>query len=879
MKKLLSLFLSLLILLSLFSACAQKKVSPPSASKDKDTETQTAATETVPAPAEDVQPEPKPDEPPAPVYKEPLLSASRSMPVTQYPAADKPAENLYTALLWGDSFVTANGLADTVTAFARYDGINLLFRSLVYENLGTLYTYNFYELFNYSGTDVASYKNEKLKSYIQRETDAFDFIVFLSGRDRTLASASNGDKTFNAFNLVQSEYLGNNPDGKIVLLVPAAYQNGHDGALANRYGLPAATKYEHSVLIDAYAERLADTVPDANESLAQMNLAFQFFTAAYGDSGIDLYDQSRIYPSIAGSYYMACILYSVMFGKSAYGIEEYGVLDRDSALLLQKAAHRFVFGAEPTEKHASSQYRPSFTETNPRTTSLRYEGYENEVYPEYFDELFATAYAFAGRGDWIQYDQMGIDKVNFSSIRRSNHMVPEDATPQNTMYLDCSGFTFALFYNTFGYNFGNENMRTAYLIDYESERIYYRDGRAPGDKSNEEAAAEVRGLLRPGDVIVYYDEKSDWGHVMTYIGNGTIIHCSGTSHSGGGTADYIFTANVDGKEYLGSILFNSVEELFSPDGKQYIFSSTRRFAILRPFDLALQPTEQASKRLEGLSGIIAYKETSAPRGITVNPGEDVTFTYVLRNDNPTAKSVKLTDTLPAELEYKNGEAVFKNKKLDTTVTVPAYGTLRLSYTAELSASAKLNTVIECRSAYAAGVLLNETPVYVANTLTLEERGKISSAAANVTASSDLEMINAVYDQATGRSLPFSDKAELVSGLLTLSSGSDYFNFDKNGVFADLLACGLIGGRAFGQDLDGKRPRHFGLRHLMTGDVILVMADTQNCELWLCLDSGKLACVEDGAVKIISAGTAATKVESLFGQFTFCLIRPSQGMLS
>ena len=43
-------------------------------------------------------------------------------------------------------------------------------------------------------------------------------------------------------------------------------------------------------------------------------------------------------------------------GKSAYGMKEYGFSDEETATLMQKAAHRFVFGKEPSDTHAPDKY-------------------------------------------------------------------------------------------------------------------------------------------------------------------------------------------------------------------------------------------------------------------------------------------------------------------------------------------------------------------------------------------------------------------------------------------------------------------------------------------------------------------------------------------
>ncbi|MBQ7624176.1 MAG: C40 family peptidase, partial [Clostridia bacterium] len=701
MKKSLALLLALFMILSVFAACGEKQ--QPAVTDGSDTAAAIDGQSTTPPESTD-EPEDgekeateiTPPDMPAIITTDPVPqgqsgNAQQQTPQTgtpqtqtpqtqiqepqtgtqqqtQTPSSTQPAQTTtpapvadkteYTAYFFGDSFIVNNALADNIIAFARYDGIKLTIRNNDYDNNGTISTYNFYERFNYSGDTATGVKDNVylLQSVLSKQNE-YDFFLLLTGRDRTVSMTSNGNKTFSAYELAQKQYLAANPNGRIILLVPSGYEEGNDGKLAEKIGLKVSSLKEHNDLIKQYAARLASVSPADKTLMSQMGDAFDFFRTNYGSSGIELYDHSHIYPSNAASYYMACILYAQMFGKSAYGMKEYGFLDEETATLMQKAAHRFVFGKEPSGTHAADKYVPSFDEINPKTSSKRDPRFANEKYPQYYDELIATMYSIFARERWAQYDQMGIDKVKFTSIRRSIYTLPESINPQNTVYLDCSGFTFSTFMNAFGYNFDDPNMRTEYLINYDKGRIMSWNGMNP-DIPAEEAKEKLWGLLEPGDVIVHRDETNEstskwYGHVMIYAGNGMIMHCSGSSHSGGGSADYNFDANLDGKEYLGGIIYEPVDYLFDKDGKQAMFNGNRRINILRPPSLGLKPTEQAVLRAKNLAGIIAYKETSAPRGVTVNPGEDVTFTYVFRNDTNASKTVEIVDFLPVGVTYKS----------------------------------------------------------------------------------------------------------------------------------------------------------------------------------------------------------------------------------
>ncbi|MBQ7624177.1 MAG: DUF11 domain-containing protein [Clostridia bacterium] len=913
MKKTLSLLLSLLLILS-FCACGEKAETqtPDDASAPSGAQTAAAApdeesddkeaTETVSetkdvvvnvqgnplapqtgeqTPGASSQPTPQTPQSTDTTPQQPSSSGQSAASPSGSKPAVTPAKKEYTAFIWGDSFVTANDMANTVIAFARYDGISLKFRNKIYENIGSTSCYNYYELFNYKGTDLTGAKSSAFTTLLNYP-GGFDFYVVLVGRDRTVSKdPSYAEKAVAGFEWAQNAYLSANPNGKIILLAPAAYKDGGANAIAQRIDLKAATRAEQCGDITAYAERLASKVPAAKSASALVNEAYEYFINNYSASGVDLYDDSCVYPSNAGSYYTACVLYEAMFGKTVYGMREYGFLDEETATLLQKAAHEYYFGSAPSGAHAPSAYdRPSYQELDPRTSTKRDPRFASEKYPQYFDELFATMYALYARGNWIQYDQFNIDKVNRSTLRRSERVTAESVTPFNRIYLDCSGYASWSYLNAFNYNFGLERAHSENMINCTETRVFAWNGLNP-DVPADQAKERLVESLEPGDVIVYRDESSEstsgyWGHVMTYVGNGVIMHCSGSSRAAGGSADYDFKANLDHKEYFGSLLYESVDEMLSSTGKQAMFNGNKKFILLRPLSAGIKPTEQAVLRAKNLAGIIAYKDTTAPRGVTVNPGGEVTFTYVLRNDNNSAKTVRLTDTLPGGVTFKSGDAKYQGGKLDTEVSIPAGSTARLSYTVTVDGTVAPGTVIQNGNAAAGGVILNNAEIYVANTLSKSDRDKITEAAKTVKAASDYEMISKVYKDALGRDLPFESGADLCSKTLQLSTGGNYFVLSDADAAHTLVACAIAGGRAFGSNIGGRRVKNFEQKHYMGGDVILVMNSATEPELWLCLENGGLATFENGKVNVLPAGTAINYVETLFGKFTFALVRPSQG---
>jgi hypothetical protein len=61
------------------------------------------------------------------------------------------------------------------------------------------------------------------------------------------------------------------------------------------------------------------------------------------DSTIELYSPDESHPSYAGSYLNACVFYATIYRKSPLGLNYYGSLDTNTAILLQEVARDVVF--------------------------------------------------------------------------------------------------------------------------------------------------------------------------------------------------------------------------------------------------------------------------------------------------------------------------------------------------------------------------------------------------------------------------------------------------------------------------------------------------------------------------------------------------------
>ena len=138
--------------------------------------------------------------------------------------------------------------------------------------------------------------------------------------------------------------------------------------------------------------------------------------------------------------------------------------------------------------------------------------------------VLEVAKAFYNRGAYIQYDQRSMDRILQLTPRPRRLLPPEAATRDRTVYLDCSGFVNAVYYQSFGYELPTD--LTWNMIDYLKPRILYYE--LTHKETNSDISAmekKIRALIEPGDVITY-DRGVGSGHTLMYIGDDKFIHCT-----------------------------------------------------------------------------------------------------------------------------------------------------------------------------------------------------------------------------------------------------------------------------------------------------------------------------------------------------------------
>ena len=502
-----------------------------------------------------------------------------------------------------------------------------------------------------------------------------------------------------------------------------------------------------------------------------------------------------------------------------------------------------------------------------------------------------TAESFVIRKARGQYDDTRLTASADPVFYRwaTGQMSPEDYTSQNIGYSNCAAFA-----------------RDLYLAALDLDIQYYTTAtqtsgckkvlaRAPvaekfANKSAEELETykqEFLAALQPGDLIVYrYADKSS-GHAMCYVGNNMMIHCTGSN--------YNYTDREESYEENGCFRYDSIDTFWDAESRRYLFNKNS-YVLIRPLDdFTGEIPIRTQDRMDVMRGVVAEKTASATWAQTVNPGQEVTFTFTLQNLTGLEKTLTITDTIPENTTYVSGAEKQDGDAIFWTVILPARETVTVSYTVRVNDDAK---TVESHS-FVEHVPVNCPTITVGKSLTAQEQETLSAAVAGVDTSKGggVALAATIYKEAFDTNILadvtadgmveeifryYSDTAEAAAPYELWPT--HWFVRDENGAYDSMIAPGLYGGRSVLEGTEEKpvskldfmaikRTRLVAENQLIPGDIILA-SDSEirfQTVAWLYID-GQLLDLQTGE-KIAAEPT----LSQLLCYQHFAVIRPSLGM--
>ena len=476
-----------------------------------------------------------------------------------------------------------------------------------------------------------------------------------------------------------------------------------------------------------------------------------------------------------------------------------------------------------------------------------------------------VAKAYLNRGNKIQYDQRCMDRKLITTPRRDKYVSPETATNQKTVFLDCSSFINVLFWEAFGYEIPFE--LTWHMVDYVEPRLFLYE--RTYEESPEEIEAlkqKIKDTLQAGDVITY-DRFSGSGHTVFYIGDGKIVHC--TPNGRPNSYDY---QEKKSREYEdGGLFVLSLEELINKN----IFESKtiKRIAIERPLDIVGEPTAKTMARLTTAKDLICGVEVSHAGGRHAAKGEKITYSVTVYNNGKEDKKIEVKFEAP------------KGTSLDCDSTkkeiVPPEKEIVIDFEVILECDEEV--FVEGPIVSVNGLLVVAPKVLTGKAISSENLEKVSKTAVKEIkeGKSAVEAASAAYKE-IGIYFSPNEKEHFYKAFYihdTLSgdvlSRRAQIPTETMGVYSLFGGVAVITPEKIAYPYT--RCNKILRRDLMEGDIILLSDDTFGIKTYSAYYDGKSLAGRfeyDGEIKTLEGEDIDTFIDSLLGQYSFVVLRPS-----
>lgn len=477
--------------------------------------------------------------------------------------------------------------------------------------------------------------------------------------------------------------------------------------------------------------------------------------------------------------------------------------------------------------------------------------FEKEELSEAQTALLATAEAYFMRGYRAQYDDSRFTRVGGGEFRwQIGVRNPEDYTADRWGYINCAAFTYELYRVALGFDLGSlyttyNLMRHYSKCGFSENEPMYPFYYVPNPNADESERARIEseflGKLRVGDLAVVRRNNGS-GHVLMYIGGGRFVHSTGSS--------YNYKESFETHE--PTVLVIGVwEYFFNPVAKNYIFSESglvTQLCIVRPLDVfSGEIPENTQSRVKNMRGIFSEKLSDSKGAHSVNAGEEITYTFKIKNLTEEARFVDICDAIPCGTEFVCGDFDRTGERLSACVTLAAKKCTALSYTVRV-----LDTCSEkiCDTgATVGGVKHACAEISVKKTLSEKDREAVARAVeyfveSKESCASGAELVNKIYERAgLGAFFDSTDIDNIEHGLFV---AEEFYLLREGGKYTSMIASTLYGGRNLQTENrysesckdSSERVRLPRLHDFMTGDLIL-LKNQSNTEFYIYTGKGQI----------------------------------------
>ena len=489
--------------------------------------------------------------------------------------------------------------------------------------------------------------------------------------------------------------------------------------------------------------------------------------------------------------------------------------------------------------------------------------------------ILTVAKAFYDRGVCVQYDQRSMDRKLQLTPRRRKYLPPEASSSQYVHFLDCSGYTSAVYLTAFGYELPSD--LTWLMIDQmEAQVFYYELTHQETLEQINAVKAQVLQILEPGDLITY-DRGEGSGHIMLYLGDDTYTDCAvpfGEKNS------YNF-AEKKNQLYCQGIWKKPMREFLLPDdeqelrtGRRSLFNgNTRRFAIHRPLDVLGEIPEQTQIRMNQAKDLWCAVESSASGCLQAYPGEPLRYTVIVRNLGETDRVVDVTFAAPAGCKFCGEGAVSQAVKAGQEIRVPFEVVVDTDNT---------NACLDGPVVTVNRLLIYTHPVLLGRKMDVKDVAEAVKKEMQ-TGATALAAASKAYG-AAGISLNPKEKPYTWTHFCYHDSPAGHvLSRRPQKPFADLAVYSAFGGvGVITSDMtavQGVRMTHITRADLLPGDLILCFDDPLGNSAYSAFFDGENLMgrfTAEDENRTICGDELDRFIDSLFGQFAFLVLRPAQG---
>jgi uncharacterized repeat protein (TIGR01451 family) len=276
-----------------------------------------------------------------------------------------------------------------------------------------------------------------------------------------------------------------------------------------------------------------------------------------------------------------------------------------------------------------------------------------------------------------------------------------------------------------------------------------------------------------------------------------------------------------------------------------------------------------------MQGIIAEKLSSHPIGHTADLGEEITYTFNVKNTRKTAVTLEIIDTVPENTTYVKGAQVVEGNTLKWIAEVPASSTSTYEYTVKVNDDSSLYGQYVQSESTVGGVGVNAKKVYMGKNLNADQKAAVFAGCedAKKFAKQGIDLAREIY-KSSGIDIDIPDEQEVLESLFTKAKTSEYYRVNEQSEYFDMLVPTMYGGykTQFSPAFDGERTRGIQAVQLMAGD-ILICRKQNKTDIYLYAGNSKILTLDTQSELQTLVVTRDTLLSAM-GYDLFAVIRPA-----